>query len=460
MYIRTLKLRNVKLFRDLTVDFLRAGKPRMWTVVLGENGTCKTTLLQALAMAASGPTIAGRVAASGRGDILRALRTRGAAGESRMNAEFGFGVGGHHGYPDQEKRPYPRNYPDYPGTKRPPEPPTLHSQLYQMAGSDEISGISWYHGKKPKNISGGPLARVRAQDEIEPFWFVAAYGVDRNLPQASGVIERHGVQERVQSLFGNHSLSATRWSDHFSLTENHPLAEAYRATLSKTLLTTQELIPGLTHLDLAIKDVQSQRNPVERQRARERVADREQELPIAWMSQGFQSSLAWIADLVGQILQEAQAPVDPGHMEGLVLIDEIDLHLHPLWQVGIVQALKTVFPRLQFVATTHSPLVITGCDADEVIRLDRANGEVVQVTTPAPEQRTLTGTELYWNYFELSRLIPNPVGQDIHDYGRLARNGARTPAEQKELERLTARLDHLNERPAGTVLPLPHRAAR
>ncbi len=452
MYIRSVTLKNVKLFREQKFDFLRGHEPRMWTVVLGENGTCKTTLLQAVAMAASGPTIAGRLGASGRGDLLRALRTRRASGEARINAEFAFGLGGHQGYPDENGIPYRRKYPELP-EDRPDHPPILHSQLYQMARSDEISGISWYHGKKPRSSSPGPLVALRAQEDIEPFWFVAAYGVDRNLPQSSGVIERIGVQERVQSLFGNHSLSATRWADHFALTENTTLAEAYRETLNAVVLASKDLIPGLTHLDLAIKDASAQRNPVERQRVRERVAAVEQELPIVWMSQGFQSSLAWIADLVGQILQEAQTGVPPKDMEGLVLIDEIDLHLHPLWQVGIVQALKTVFEKLQFVVTTHSPLVITGCEADEVIRLDRVDGEVVQVTTPAPPPRMLSGTELYWNYFELPRLIPNPVGQAIYDYERLARNGARRADEQATLERLTETLSELKQLPEGTVLP-------
>lgn len=49
-------------------------------------------------------------------------------------------------------------------------------------------------------------------------------------------------------------------------------------------------------------------------------------------------------------------------MEGLVLIDELDLHLHPVWQQGLIAGLKHTFPRLQFVATTHSPLLLSGLE--------------------------------------------------------------------------------------------------
>jgi len=56
-------------------------------------------------------------------------------------------------------------------------------------------------------------------------------------------------------------------------------------------------------------------------------------------------------------------------MEGLVLVDEIDLHLHPRWQRTILRQLKEVFPRLSFVVTTHNPLTLLGADAGEIVVL-------------------------------------------------------------------------------------------
>ena len=54
---------------------------------------------------------------------------------------------------------------------------------------------------------------------------------------------------------------------------------------------------------------------------------------------------------------------------GLVLIDEIDLHLHPKWQRDIVPALKRIFPKIQFFATTHSPQVIGEAKPEEIVLL-------------------------------------------------------------------------------------------
>jgi len=49
-----------------------------------------------------------------------------------------------------------------------------------------------------------------------------------------------------------------------------------------------------------------------------------------------------IADLVGHIVLEAQGPIEASEMQGLVLVDELDLYLHPVWQVGLVSALRSI----------------------------------------------------------------------------------------------------------------------
>jgi predicted ATP-binding protein involved in virulence len=54
---------------------------------------------------------------------------------------------------------------------------------------------------------------------------------------------------------------------------------------------------------------------------------------------------------------------------GVVLIDELDVHLHPKWQRGVVECLRRVFPRVQFIATTHSPFIVQSLREDELINL-------------------------------------------------------------------------------------------
>lgn len=81
-------------------------------------------------------------------------------------------------------------------------------------------------------------------------------------------------------------------------------------------------------------------------------------LPITQLSAGYQS-LVWMAFDIAYRM----AVLNPDKKEhitetkGVVLIDEIDIHLHPRWQWNIVNALRTVFPNVQFIAATHSPIL-------------------------------------------------------------------------------------------------------
>src|SRR5262249_7943259 len=79
--------------------------------------------------------------------------------------------------------------------------------------------------------------------------------------------------------------------------------------------------------------------------------DHEIELGMNALSQGYQATSLWILDLLYRLLMDAVGPVEPCAMEGLVLIDEIDMHLHPQWQVNLIPTLKKLFPRMQFVVT-------------------------------------------------------------------------------------------------------------
>jgi predicted ATP-binding protein involved in virulence len=86
---------------------------------------------------------------------------------------------------------------------------------------------------------------------------------------------------------------------------------------------------------------------------------------------------------------------------GLVLIDEVDVHLHPKWQRRVVGDLKETFPSMQFVATTHSPQVIGEVPADE-IRLMSQTGEITQ-------PRISMGVDSNWI---LDHIMPNAESRD------------------------------------------------
>lgn len=94
-------------------------------------------------------------------------------------------------------------------------------------------------------------------------------------------------------------------------------------------------------------------------------------LPVRFLSSGFRTLLGMVLDIAYRM-----AVLNPNLLNnivsstpGIVLIDEIDMHLHPTWQWKVVKALKETFPKVQFIATTHSPIVISSCKNENLINL-------------------------------------------------------------------------------------------
>ncbi len=96
-------------------------------------------------------------------------------------------------------------------------------------------------------------------------------------------------------------------------------------------------------------------------------------LNVAQLSQGEKSLMALVGDIARRLAMMNPNRENPLHGDGIVLIDEVDLHLHPKWQRALITRLTTTFPNCQFILSTHSPLVISDNKDILVYLLD--NGE-------------------------------------------------------------------------------------
>lgn len=102
--------------------------------------------------------------------------------------------------------------------------------------------------------------------------------------------------------------------------------------------------------------------------------------PFSILSDGYRNTLAMVADIAYRCTR-----LNP-YLEnevltqttGVVLIDELDLYLHPSWQKRIVGDLRKTFPNIQFIVTTHSPLIIASANENEVLSLDRIEENVLK----------------------------------------------------------------------------------
>ena len=116
----------------------------------------------------------------------------------------------------------------------------------------------------------------------------------------------------------------------------------------------------------------------------EREDGKTEELSMDQLSGGYRIMLALAADLARRMAQGNPHLDDPLQSEAVVLIDEIELHLHPSWQQRILADLARAFPNTQFIVSTHSPQVLTTVKPEHVIELRRENGGIVAEPASAP----------------------------------------------------------------------------
>lgn len=112
-------------------------------------------------------------------------------------------------------------------------------------------------------------------------------------------------------------------------------------------------------------------------------------LEIAQLSGGYRIMLALVADLARRMAQGNPHLDDPLEAEAIVLIDEVDLHLHPSWQQRVLPDLMRTFPQAQFIVSTHSPQVLSTVKPRNIVSLYRAGNDIV----PGPVGAATYGAE-------------------------------------------------------------------
>lgn len=132
---------------------------------------------------------------------------------------------------------------------------------------------------------------------------------------------------------------------------------------------------AIAHFMPEFSDLRVRRKP----RLHMSVTKQGETLNVAQLSQGEKSLMALIGDIARRLAMMNPSLENPLTGDGIVLIDEVDMHLHPKWQRTLIARLTTTFPNCQFVLTTHSPLVISDNKSLLVYLLD--DGEITPVSS-------------------------------------------------------------------------------
>ena len=134
---------------------------------------------------------------------------------------------------------------------------------------------------------------------------------------------------------------------------------------------------------------------------------------------------------------------DPLASEAIVLIDEIELHLHPAWQQHILSDLTRTFPNAQFIVSTHSPQVLTTLRPEQIVQLSREDGHIFAGRTTEPTYGAEAGDVLNVVMGVGQRPSGNEFVQALERYTRLVSDGEGESTEavslRRELETLSPR---------------------
>ena len=157
-----------------------------------------------------------------------------------------------------------------------------------------------------------------------------------------------------------------------------------------------------------------------------------EELALDQLSGGYRIMLALVADLARRMAQGNPHLDDPLSSEAIVLIDEVELHLHPSWQQRVLTDLARIFPNAQFIVSTHSPQVLTTLRPEQIVKLSREDGLIVAARTPEPTYGAEAGDVLNV-VMGVDERPPNKFAVTLKRYMRLIGDDKGESAEAKKL---------------------------
>ncbi len=397
MYLQSLDLTNFRVFRHAKLKFLHCDqrataarpKPRYPNInlLLGNNGAGKTTLLKAIALTALGP----------------------AAGTS-----------GIYPYRLVRREPLVNGRP----TGKEPIERALLMAKFRMHEQDQSAA-------NEAGIMQSEVAIVRNED-VEEFqsveheralwqpiyrerseaFFCVGYGATRR-------VERQKIDPGGRR--STQSMRATRvqglFEDSYSLIPLNAWLPEFLKVNPGRYSQIKTLISGLLGPDRFTFTAEQEDGEYLFERDGLRV-------PFPALSDGYRAYLGWIGDLLYHVTQTCPPGKKLVENKGIILIDEIDLHLHPEWQMTVLPTLARELPNIQFVVTSHSPLVASSLEPENILLMSAGPKHSAK---PIRFERSIHGLDadqvLLTEYFGLKTTRAGEKPQRLKDLTLKARGG-------------------------------------
>lgn len=419
MHIRKISLKHIKLFEAFEWALEEDDPGAGWHVLLGDNGSGKSTVLRACAVALMGPREA------------PALRQNWAEWLSRDAQE-----GAIHLDLSRDKDWDPRQ-------RR--GAVTMDSLLSVAGLSDPTRVLSVGVTLDPQGIADatGNSADYRGPWRSEDGWFSASFGPFRRFS---------GGNQEYDRLFSSRPALArhlTIFGEGVALTKTLDWLQELRFQQLERRASREEPIeePDLLQevMEFINQDGFLPNGTCLREVNSREVVFRDGngvDIGIEALSDGYRSILSLALELLRQLTKvyDPRALFQPGdgtiQVAGVVLIDEIDVHLHPSWQRRVGPWLTKHFPNIQFIVTTHSPLICQGANPGSITRLAQpGDDDIGGRVTGAALNRLLYGNilEAYGSGVFGTQVERSDAGQDkLQRLAALNRKARRTGLREDE----------------------------
>ena len=286
--------------------------------------------------------------------------------------------------------------------------------------------VKMTHLPEPIELSFRKGSRKFEVRPREPQVLLLGYGATRLLPAEVPNGLDAGLQIRIKNLFD----AIAPLSD----------AEAWLAD-PKALSGAQFDRVALVLKDLLMLDSKAILNR-EKKRVYFQMFDDRERSALDELSAGFQSVVAMACDMMISLLTRWERIESA---EAIVLLDEIEVHLHPTWKIEIVARLRKAFPRVSFLATTHDPLCLKGLHDGEIVVLRLGEDDRVVANQGLPSAENLRIDQILTSdFFGVRATSSSTVQNQIKRYSKLMGKKKRTAKEQAEFERLRVDLEPIN----------------
>jgi len=169
-------------------------------------------------------------------------------------------------------------------------------------------------------------------------------------------------------------------------------------------------------------------------------------VPLRQLGFGYQSQVAWLVDLASRMFERYPDSADPLAEPAVVLVDEIDLHMHPRWQRQIIEFLAQRFPRTQFIVTAHSPLIVQAAGGANIVLLRREGDHVVIDNDPEVLRNWRVDQILTSELFGLESARPPQIEEPLKERRQILAKSRLSARDRRRLAELEAGIGDL---PAG-----------